>query len=220
MVGRSWALGRGRSIERAGAGASRAGVSAATPSGAALIAVVAALVLSSAGLHAQAAVCQFRGAPSALGERPSPLDSVLIELGDSHGKLCYSRPSARGRSIVGGRDRYGAPWRLGANEPTTLHVPFAARIGRIDVGPGSYSLYAVPQETSWTIVINGNTNRWGIPIGPDVRAADIGTFTVPVSRLSRHVETLEFTFEPRSEGEGDLVFRWEYTMFRIPIARR
>ena len=165
-------------------------------------------------------MCQFRGALSALGERPSPLDSVLVELGDSHGKLCYGRPSARGRSIVGGRDPYGAPWRLGANEPTTLHLPFAARIGRVDVGPGSYSLYAIPGEASWTIVINGNTRRWGIPIGPDVRAADIGIFTAPVSRLSRHVETLEFTFERGGERAGDLVFRWEHTMFRIPIARR
>ena len=179
-----------------------------------------ALLLASARLPAQTGTCQFRGAPDALAERPSPLDSVFIGLGDARGKLCYGRPSARGRSIVGGQDPHGAPWRLGANEPTVLHLPFVASIGRVDVTPGSYSLYAIPGATSWTIVVNGNTNRWGIPISADVRSADIGSFTVPASELDRHVETLEFTFQRRSDSEGDLVYVWERTTFRIPIARR
>lgn len=202
---------------------SRVDVSPATSWATALVGslvATGALLLASAGVQAQTEPCQFRGAPAALAERPSPLDSVSIELGDARGKLCYGRPSARGRSIVGGQDPYGAPWRLGANEPTVLHLPFAASIGRIDVAPGSYSLYAIPGATSWTIVVNGNTNRWGIPIGADVRRADIGSLTVPASRLDRHVETLEFTFDRRSESEGDLVYSWERTTLRIPIARR
>ncbi len=202
---------------------SRIHVSPATSWGTVLVGCLVAtgaLLPASARLQAQTGPCHFRGTPDALAERPSPLDSVSIELGDARGKLCYGRPSARGRSIVGGQDPYGAPWRLGANEPTALHLPFAASIGRVDVAPGSYSLYAIPGATSWTIVVNGNTNRWGIPISSNVRSADIGSFTVPASRLERHVETLEFTFERRSEIAGDLVYVWERTMLRIPIARR
>lgn len=192
------------------------------PAGRARAAALAAAVLSlqPLGVGAQAPACQYRGTPDALVERPSPLDSVAIVLGDAAAKLCYGRPSARGRQVVGGQDPYGAPWRLGANEPTTLHVPFAATIGTVAVGPGSYSLYAIPSERSWTIVVNGNTNRWGIPIGADVRAADIGSFTVPVSHLDEHVETLEFTFEPRTDSAGDLVYRWERITLAIPIERR
>jgi hypothetical protein len=169
---------------------------------------------------AQTTTCQFRGAADALAERPSPLDSVAIPLGDVVAKLCYGRPSARGRAVIGGQDPFGAPWRLGANEPTTLHLPFAATLGGVAVGPGSYSLYAIPDARSWTIVVNGNTNRWGIPIGADVRAADIGSFTVPSSALPDHVETLEFTFVPRSAATGEIVYRWEQTTLAIPIARR
>jgi hypothetical protein len=169
---------------------------------------------------AQAGSCYFRGTPEALAERPSPLDSVVIELGGDRALLCYGRPSARGRSIVGDQDPYGAPWRLGANEPTTLHLPFPASIGGVAVGSGSYSLYAIPEASSWTIVVNGNTTRWGIPIDVDVRASDVGSFTVPVGRLDRHVETLEFVFEARDSHRGDLVYRWENTTFRIPIERR
>lgn len=187
---------------------------------AAPIAALAVVLVAAGRADAQSATCRFRGAVEALAERPSPLDSVLIELGELQAKLCYGRPSARGRTIVGGQDPYGAPWRLGANEPTTLHLPFGATIGTVAVGPGSYSLYAIPGEGSWTIVVNGNTNRWGIPIGADVRAADVGSFTVPVTRLADHVETLEFVFEPRGGAAGELVYRWEHTSFRIPIARR
>lgn len=172
------------------------------------------------GVMAQAGTCHFRGTPEALAERPSPLDSVAIELGGDRALLCYGRPSARGRSIVGEQDPYGAPWRLGANEPTTLHLPFPASVGSVEVASGSYSLYAIPEETSWTIVVNRNTTRWGIPIDVDVRASDVGSFTVPVLRLDSHVETLEFAFEARDSHRGDLVYRWENTTFRIPIERR
>ncbi len=180
---------------------------------------LAGLALLVAAPSAAQTTCQFRGAPEALAERPSPLDSVEVRLGDASAKLCYGRPSARGRTMLGSEDPYGTPWRFGANEPTTLHLPFPASIGDVAVEPGSYSLYAIPDADSWTIVVNGNTNRWGIPISPDVRRADIGSFAVTPLPSDAHVETLTFRFEG-SGARGALVFSWENTTFRIPIARR
>jgi hypothetical protein len=163
--------------------------------------------------------CQFRGAPDALAERPSPLDSVMIELGGEVAKLCYGRPSLRGRTMIGGDDPLGSPWRFGANEPTTLHLPFSATFGGIDLEPGSYSLYAIPETGQWTIVVNGNTNRWGIPLSSDVRSTDIGSFVVVVTDPGRLVETLTFRFEGGGSA-GSLVFAWERATLRIPISRR
>ncbi len=168
---------------------------------------------------AQSEACRFRGAPDALAERPSPLDSVLIRLGDESAKLCYGRPSTRGRTIVGGTDPYGSPWRMGANEPTTLHLPFPARVGNVELDPGSYSLYAIPEAGSWTIVVNSNTRRWGIPISPEVRSSDLGSFVVPTTRSGSRVEKLTFSFAGDGTG-GALVYEWEETTFRIPILRR
>jgi len=167
----------------------------------------------------QSPTCQFRGAVEALAERPSPLDSVEVRLGGEAAKLCYGRPSARGRTMIGGEDPFGSPWRFGANEPTTLHLPFSAEIGGVSVGPGAYSLYAIPEQGAWTIVINSNTNRWGIPISPDVRRSDIGSFEVRPASSASFVETLTFRFEG-SGSSGHLVFAWEDTTLRIPIARR
>lgn len=180
-------------------------------------ALLAPLVFWNGTVEAQA-VCQYRGAADALEERPSPLDSVAIALGGDVAKLCYGRPSARGRTMVGGVDPYGTPWRFGANEPTTIHLPFAATIGGVSVGPGAYTLYAIPEAERWTIVVNGNVSRWGIPISPDVRSSDIGSFPVEVSRGGDHVEQLTFVFEG-SGGSGTLVFSWEDAVLRIPIVR-
>ena len=178
-----------------------------------------AALVAPAGASAQLPNCQFRGAPDALAERPSPLDSVNVRLGGESAKLCYGRPSARGRTMIGGEDPYGSPWRFGANEPTTLHLPFSATIGGVAVEPGSYSLYAIPEAAAWTIVVNGNTNRWGIPISPDVRRADIGSFEVRPSSSGSYVETLTLDFEG-SGSAGAIVYAWENTTFRIPISRR
>ena len=181
-----------------------------------VVALATLTTITDAG--AQAPTCQFRGAPDALAERPSPLDSLDLRLGDAAAKLCYGRPSARGRTILGVQDPFGSPWRMGANEPTTLHLPFPASLGGIDLQPGSYSLYAIPEVGSWTIVVNENTNRWGIPINPDVRRSDVGNFTVTTSELARPVETLTFRFEGNGVS-GVLVFEWERTTFSIPIVR-
>lgn len=178
-----------------------------------------AAVAATGAVEAQVPACAFRGAPDALATRESPLDSVMIGLGDATAKLCYGRPSARGRVMVGGEDPYGLPWRMGANEPTTLHLPFPATVGSVEVGPGSYTLYAVPDAGSWTIVVNDNTNRWGIPLSPEVRRSDVGSFTVRPSPLQPPVETLTFRFEGSGDS-GALVYEWEGTTFRIPISRR
>lgn len=177
------------------------------------------LLLHAGGAGAQEWVCTFRGAPDALAERPSPLDSIEVRLGDAAAKVCYGRPSTRGRTIVGGLEPWGTPWRLGANEPTTIHLPFPAAIGGVEVEPGAYSLYAIPEPGTWTIVVNANTSRWGIPINPEVRRSDVGSFTVTPDRLSSPVETLTLSFEG-SGTTGTIVYAWEETTFRMPIERR
>jgi len=157
-----------------------------------------------------------------LAARLSPLDSLSIPLGDASAKLCYGAPSARGRTMVGGEDPFGRPWRMGANEPTTLHLPFPATVGGIALDPGDYRLYAIPTEERWTIVVNGNVSRnsWGIPIDQEVRAGDIGRFEVTPQPLDTFVETLTFGFDAESDNRGAIVYRWENRTFRIPIVRR
>ena len=86
--------------------------------------------------------------------RASPYDSVTVPLGSDTALLCYGRPSMRGRTIFGGLIPFGELWRTGANEPTILHLPVAAKIAGIPVEAGSYSIYTMPGQTEWTVIVN------------------------------------------------------------------
>ncbi len=170
-----------------------------------------------AGLTAQApqGACTFRGTAPQLVQRASPLDSTQATIAGATVKLCYSRPSVRGREIMGGLVPFGEPWRLGANEPTRLTLPFAADVAGVRVPPGTYSLYVVPGRSSWEVHVNKAVDRWGIPIDAQVEAQDAGPGSVPVETLPAPVEqlTLRLVAGPPSE----LVVEWEKTRVRIPI---
>ena len=180
----------------------------------------ACTLLLATHVEAQVPACPFRGAPGALAERESPLDSVMMRLGDGRAKLCYGRPSAGGIPKIGGDFPFGAPWQMGANEPTTLHLDFPARIGSVDVEPGSYSLYVIPERGNWTVVVNANPSRWGLPIDAEVRAADIGSFALAPSALPTYVDRLTFRFESHGAAAGALVYEWESTALLIPMSHR
>lgn len=163
--------------------------------------------------------CWTTSTPEQLAERPSPLDSALVTLGDAEAKVCYGRPSARGRQVMGGLVQYGEPWRFGANEATALHLPFAAEIGGVAVEPGVYSLYVVPGTDVWTVVVNGSAARWGIPVDEVVTAEDVGSFIVSPEALESPVETFTVSFQPAGADEAELVAEWEFTRIRIPVRR-
>ena len=167
-----------------------------------------------------ASACYLQGATlETATQRPSPLGSMALTLGGEEATLCYGRPAAKERRIMGGLVPYGTPWRMGANEATALHLPFPADIGGVQVGPGEYSLYAVPDETSWTIVVNRSARRWGIPINDEVRRADIDSFERPVERTQDMVERLTYTWVQEGRDAGRIVMTWEHTRLEIPVRR-
>lgn len=164
--------------------------------------------------------CYLQGAtPEEATQRPSPLGETTFTFEGGEGLLCYGAPSARGREMVGGVDPHGQPWRTGANEATAIHLSAPATIGGVSLDAGSYSLYTIPAEDQWEVFINSNWQRWGIPITDEVRATDVGSFTVTPEATDEHVETLRFDFEPNADGTGgELVMEWENTRLRIPVS--
>ena len=188
------------------------------------IVLVGALLASPSGSHhpshAMAVLdtgCWVRGSRASLSSRASPLDSVVARLGGAEVKVCYGRPSARGRAIMGGLVPFSEPWRLGANEATTIHLPVAARFGDVALKPGVYSLYAIPGPSSWQIVVNETAERWGIPIDGAVRAHDVGSVTMPSERTDAPIETLTMRLEPAGADALALVVEWERTRVRVTV---
>jgi hypothetical protein len=184
-----------------------------------LTAVVLIAATTTALGQAAAPACWIRGEPARLAQRASPLDSVETRIADGVVKVCYSRPAARGRQVMGGLVPRGEPWRLGANEATAIRVPFAAEVAGVRVEPGTYSLYAIPHDTGWQIVVNRSVQRWGIPLNAQVRADDVGTGTARVEALTEPVEALTLRFGPVVRNTTELIVEWERTRVRIPLRR-
>ena len=192
--------------------------------------VASSIVLAACGPDEIAMDCAPYASPEELAQRPSPYDSVEVVTDSFRLKLCYSRPYANGRVIFGGLVPWDTLWRTGANEATILHVSHDAQIAGMQVSRGRYSIYTVPSETQWTLVVNASTSQWGqtrdLPLSDgsmgqssytaeveaqEVGRAPIGTTTVPF--------TDQFTarFGQPSGGGVELYFDWEETRLVVPV---
>ena len=175
-----------------------------------------ALAVGPTTVHAQGDMdCLTNAEPDALAQRASPLDSVSFELAGATVKVCYGRPSANGRTMIGGASvPYGRLWRTGANEPTIIRTPVALTIAGVAVAPGTYSLYSIPNQDAWDVIVNRSYSQWGHErqYTEEVAAQEVGRGKVVTETLDEHVET--FTILAR---DGHLVFEWETTRVLIPI---
>ena len=152
--------------------------------------------------------------------RPSPLDSLTFAVGRHQVKVCYGRPSLRGRAMIGGDAvPYGKLWRTGANEPTIFYTPVKLDVAGIAVAPGLYSLYTVPGETEWEIIVNRATSQWGHEsrYTDEVKKQEVGRGKAPAERLEAPVEQFTIRAEPGSGGAQSLLLEWEKTRVRIPV---
>jgi hypothetical protein len=152
--------------------------------------------------------------------RKSPLDSLTFSVGGKPVKVCYGRPSSRGRTMLGGEAvPYGKLWRTGANEPTIVSTPVALTVAGIRLTPGTYSLYTVPNAGEWEIILNRSTTQWGEESNytAAVKAQEVGRGRVKADAVATPVDT--FTIRSEAAGRGvSLVLEWEKTRVRIPVA--
>jgi hypothetical protein len=155
-----------------------------------------------------------------LDTRKSPLDSVSFTVGGKTVKVCYGRPSLRGRQMLGGEAvPFGQIWRTGANEPTMIHTTSPITVAGLKVPAGSYSLYTVPGRTEWEVIVNRSTTQWGEESGytDEVKKQEIGRAKVSAESLSAPVETFTIKADPASGDAKALVLEWEKTRVRIPL---
>ncbi len=192
-----------------------------------LIAWVALAVLGAeTGAQEVLLSCEPQGSRDQLAQRPSPYDSVVVRVGDSDAKICYSRPRARERVIFGDLVPYDMLWRTGANEPTIIHLPFSAEIAGSTVGPGKYSIYTVPSTREWVVVVNASTSQGGLTRDegqftnqyvPEVRAQEVGRGLVMSESTSEYVEQLTIRSERTGNSSANIILEWERTRVRIPV---
>lgn len=90
---------------------------------------------------------------------PSPSAYVSQTVGFTKISIDYSSPGVKGRKIFGELEKYGVPWRAGANAPTTIEFSTAVNIEGTDLNPGTYTLFITPKQSGdWTIHLNSKGN--------------------------------------------------------------
>ncbi|HEV2146687.1 MAG TPA: DUF2911 domain-containing protein [Longimicrobiaceae bacterium] len=144
----------------------------------------------------------------------SPRDSVTARVGDATVAVSYSRPSMRGRRVFGGMVPWGEVWRTGANQATHLRTDRDLTIGGARVPAGSYTLWTIPGEREWTLVINRQTGQWGTEYDP---AQDLVRVPMQTERVAAPVEQFTIAVEPRG-GQSVLALTWENTRAWVPVA--
>jgi Protein of unknown function (DUF2911) len=151
-------------------------------------------------------------------KRPSPPAQAKFDL--SGGKsitIDYSSPRAKGRKVYGGLVPFGQVWRTGANEATTLVTTADLNVGGTTVPAGSYTIFTVPNEDKWQLVISKKTGEWGT----DYPGAsnDLARVDMKVSKLPSPVEDFTISFDKAGNG-ANLNIDWESTRASVMISAK
>jgi hypothetical protein len=147
--------------------------------------------------------------------RPSPPAQASVSLGGHNVTIDYSAPSMRGRKIFGGLVPFGHWWRTGANEATTLKTDVNLRIGNLGVPAGTYTLYTIPTESGWTLIVNKQTGQWGTKYD---EAQDLGRVKMSEGVLpSSPIETFQIQFEHTNDLTTQLHLKWETTNVFVSV---
>jgi hypothetical protein len=129
----------------------------------------------------------------------------------------YSSPRMRGRKIFGDLVPYSEPWRVGANEATTFVLDGDVNVGGRPVPRGSYTLFALPNPDSWTLIISKQVGEWGIPYPGE--QDDFVRVPMKVSKLPSPLENFTISFD-QTGGACTLRLEWELTRASVEITEK
>jgi hypothetical protein len=133
------------------------------------------------------------------------LDSVTSAIDGGVVRIRYSRPSMRGRKIFGGVVPYGRFWRTGADAATKLTITRPIYFNGVALPAGEYSLFTLPTEKGWTLMINREADIWGTEYHPE---NDVLRVPMGVETLDDNVELLTIQVVPADKG-GRIEVSWE-----------
>jgi tetratricopeptide (TPR) repeat protein len=146
---------------------------------------------------------------------PSVGQTIKQEFALTSIEVDYSRPSMKGRKIMGDLVPYGKVWRTGANGATTISFKDEVIIGDKKVPAGKYGLLTIPGQSEWTVIITKQTDV----TSPSAYKADqdVVRVNVPSTEMPFPVETFMILFNNATATSIDLMMIWEQTAVSFPI---
>jgi len=161
-----------------------------------------------------AAMAPAQQAPQDKSKRPSPHDSTEVTLKGKKITIEYGRPFLKGRKVGQELAPYGKVWRTGADEATTLNTEVDLNIGGTKVPAGKYTLYTLPSEGTWKLIINKQTGQWGTKYD---ESQDLARVDMKKTALPQSVEQFTISFDKKNESTADLNLDWENTRVSVEV---
>src|ERR1700730_657397 len=173
------------------------------------VVVLAAVVTVLVGVVAWTSYGQF-----GRSKYTSPPASVAATIDGDPISIEYYAPSMHERKIMGGLVPFGVVWCTGANWATKITTQANLEMGGLKLPAGSYSIWTLPNQNEWTLIINKQTGQFHLNYDS---SQDFGRTKMNLKALADPVET--FKIELRSDGgnKGTLALLWETTEASIPF---
>jgi len=161
-----------------------------------------------------AATAQAQPPQQDKSKRPSPPGATDCTINGKKVTIDYSRPFLKGRKLGTDLAPYGKVWRTGANEATTLTTAIALDIGGAKVPAGTYTLYTLPSEGTWKLIINKQTGQWGTEYHQE---QDLARVDMKKQEITVPVEQFTISLDQDSNDSADLNMEWEKTRVFVVI---
>ena len=143
----------------------------------------------------------------------SPKSELIQIVGFTEMKIEFSRPSMRGRKIMGNLVNYGDIWRTGANSNTKITVSDDVMFGENILPAGTYSILTRPGNKMWEVFFY--TEDWSLPKAWDPEKIAL-KLDIPVKNANQ-IETFSIWIGDISTDSASLNLAWENSRIEMPF---
>lgn len=140
--------------------------------------------------------------------RISPASTIEQTIGLTDVRVTYSRPSKRGRELLGELIPYGELWRLGANETTTFTVSQEILVNGDSLAAGTYALFALPEKDRFQLIFHADTTLWDNEDIVYDESKDVLRLELPIYFEELNVENFRIDFQDLHHDRGQMVLAW------------
>ena len=130
-------------------------------------------------------------------------------------KVSYSRPYLKGRGLATLAPA-GKVWRVGADESAEIKFYQDATFGGKKVKAGTYSLFAIPGEKEWTMILSSDLDYWGAYKYKE--SADVIRVMAPVTKATEPIENFGIVIEKASDKAANMYLGWANALVTVPVS--
>jgi hypothetical protein len=111
---------------------------------------------------------------------------------------------------------YDKVWRTGANEATSFTTEADLVMGGVTILKGSYTLFTIPSEKGWKLIVNKQTGQWGTNYD---EGQDLARIDMKAETLEAPVEQFTISFASTRKG-GVMKLEWEGTRASVEFREK